>query len=81
MIHIASLSSRGTCAIFSFCIAGDKGRRVAVACALISLSLLLAIKGGETSTIYIQYGPAYAVNIKGCAVNVWMLEGLTAITK
>ncbi len=63
MIRIASLSGRGMYANFSFPIAGNKG-------------------GGETSpfsTIYIQYGPAYAVYIKGCAVN--MLERLTAVTK
>ncbi len=45
--------------------------------ALISLSLLLAIKGGgETSPFSAQ-----AVYISGCAVNVQMLEQLIAVTK
>ncbi len=59
MIHIAS---RGTFAIFSFPIAGNKG--------------------GETSPIStIQYGRAQAVYIRGCAVNVQLLEQLIAVMK
>ncbi len=66
MIHIASLSGRGMCANFSFPIAGNKGGG-----------------GGRRHrlVLYIQYGPAYAVYIKGCAVNVQMLVRLTAVTK
>ncbi len=31
--------------------------------------------------LYTLFGPAYAVYIMGCAVNVLMLERLTAVTK
>ncbi len=65
MIHIASLSGRGMCANFSFPMAGNKGG------------------GGETtpfSTVHTVWA-SYAVYIRGCAVNVRMLERLTAVAK
>ncbi len=43
---------------------------------------IAGIKGGRDHLVpYIQYGPAYAMCIRACVLNVLMLEGLTAVPK
>ncbi len=63
-----------------FHIASLSGRRM---CGEFSYSIGGGVGVGSRQLIvlYTQYCPAYAVYIQGCAVNVLILEMLSAVTK